>query len=177
MTKEEHRRYDHLRYLANKKEFLRYAANWRKRNPEKRKEIQKKYRNAHPKSEKDLQATRDWRTKNKQRIKKYNTYWSKKNRDYRRFLNSRLRIKKMGIKPTLSFEEWLQLKIIFNYTCPACYRKEPEILLSEDHIIPLSKGGSDHVSNIQPLCRGCNSHKRARIIVYAPRKRFPKRIQ
>jgi len=30
------------------------------------------------------------------------------------------------------------------------------ILMTVDHIFPKSKGGAYHISNLQPLCRGCN---------------------
>ena len=62
--------------------------------------------------------------------------------------------------------EWETLKAQYNWTCPACRRREPEVKLSEDHIIPLSKGGSDNIENIQPLCRNCNSKKQTKTIKY-----------
>ena len=47
--------------------------------------------------------------------------------------------------------------------CPYCGRYKK---LTIDHIIPLSKGGSDNIENIQPLCKSCNCKKHAKIIKY-----------
>lgn len=65
-----------------------------------------------------------------------------------------------------TFGEWETLKAQFNWTCPAC--KEGDKELVRDHIIPLAKGGSDNIENIQPLCRSCNAKKHTKVVVYEP---------
>jgi len=74
------------------------------------------------------------------------------------------RLKTNGLSHT--FGEWEKLKARYGFSCPSCQRVEPQIKLTEDHIMPLSKGGSDIIENIQPLCQSCNSKKHTKEIKF-----------
>lgn len=88
------------------------------------------------------------------------------NKEYLSWLkNKRNRLKKSN-SGSHTFGEWQTLKAQYNWTCPACKRQEPNVKLTEDHIIPLSKDGSDNIENIQPLCLKCNLIKHTKIIKY-----------
>ena len=66
-----------------------------------------------------------------------------------------------------TFGEWETVKAQYDWTCPSCGKREPEIRLTQDHIIPLSRGGSDNIENIQPLCMPCNLKKMTKIIKFS----------
>ena len=58
-------------------------------------------------------------------------------------------------------------------SCPMCKRKWEEIeipkglktVIAADHIVPISKNGSNTIDNIQPLCFSCNSKKGDKILL------------
>jgi 5-methylcytosine-specific restriction endonuclease McrA len=83
-----------------------------------------------------------------------------------RYHNSRA--KRNKCEGTLTLEEWASLCDIYNHVCLMCGKPEP---LTIDHIVPLSKGGSNFIQNIQPLCRSCNSSKSNKTIDFRPRKK------
>ena len=85
---------------------------------------------------------------------------------YHSLYGSRHRARKKEASGSHTSSEWKGLKLRYEFTCPGCHRSEPEIKLTEDHVIPLSRGGSDYITNIQPLCKSCNSKKHAKTIEF-----------
>lgn len=57
--------------------------------------------------------------------------------------------------------EWIALCERYDHCCLRCHRQVP---LSRDHVVPVTLGGSDAITNIQPLCKVCNSWKNNRTI-------------
>lgn len=53
-------------------------------------------------------------------------------------------------------EEWNSLCERYDYKCLCCGK---ETKLTADHIIPVTKGGTSNIDNIQPLCLSCNRKK------------------
>jgi uncharacterized CHY-type Zn-finger protein len=61
-----------------------------------------------------------------------------------------------GTISTLTNDEWEEIKKRYNYKCVYCGEKKA---LTQDHIIPISKGGHHTKDNVIPACQPCNSRK------------------
>lgn len=85
---------------------------------------------------------------------------------YSSICENRRRAAKNKTEVHYTLQEWEAMKARFDYMCLCCKKQEPEIKLNLDHIIPLSRGGDNSLSNIQPLCRSCNARKHAKTINY-----------
>lgn len=85
-------------------------------------------------------------------IAKDSKYWERKRKERQ--------VRKIENGGSHTIGEWEALKAQYNWACPSCHRSGPDIILCRDHIIPLVKGGSDNIENIQPLCGSCKNAKR-----------------
>ncbi len=127
-----------------------YEAQWRRENPERAK------------------ANHDrWREQNREQIQ---TYWKNhrelypdKHRVWNAARNRRYFARKNAAEGEFTGPQWKALCEFYEYTCLCCgARGKVEV----DHVVPISKKGSNGVENLQPLCRSCNASKGARTIDY-----------
>lgn len=75
----------------------------------------------------------------------------------------RYKLKRREIEPGHDWKEWITLLKKYNNRCYYCgvkmTKKEGPRQRTRDHLIPLSRGGTDTLENIVPACRSCNSKK------------------
>ena len=65
---------------------------------------------------------------------------------------------------SLTAGEFAALCDSYGNRCLAC--GDTEAALEADHVVPLTRGGSDDIDNIQPMCGSCNRKKFVSIIDY-----------
>ncbi len=106
--------------------------------------------------------------RSKEYHKAYMRLWREENRELNALHNHTYKTRKKGAQGTHTLNDWLELKAHYNFMCLCCKQFEPNIKLTEDHIIPLSMGGTDTISNIQPLCGYCNNKKYVKTTDFRP---------
>lgn len=125
----------------------------------------RKYR----KSETNLEKGREYqkayflKNKDKELLRYKEQYHKRKNteqyKENKKARDQRRRAVKNGTYADYSIKEWEECKEHFNHQCAYCGGKTE---LSQDHFIPLSKGGELTINNAIPSCKKCNSSKRDR---------------
>lgn len=164
-----------------------YLKEWREKNREYKKEVDKKYYYnliSTPEGlEKDRTRKREWyRAKAKaiphyardlfrkkyrndpefrERTRKYVAEYAKTIPEKIRVWNMNYIARKKNAEGTFTTQEWEDILKRNNYKCLMCGTKDR---ISIDHIIPLSKGGTNYIENIQPLCLSCNCRKSNKIL-------------
>lgn len=66
------------------------------------------------------------------------------------------RARKQGAGGTYTTGQW---RALCDWFGSACLRCGATGILSVDHVVPVSKGGTNDIGNLQPLCKPCNSTK------------------
>ena len=98
-----------------------------------------------------------WRAENKHKRYAETAAWVSRNKDKKYMINHNYRARKKG-----AYENGTAKWYVKQSKCAKCASTKT---LQVDHIIPLALGGAHIDSNMQTLCRSCNSQKRIQIEV------------
>lgn len=111
---------------------------------------------------------REWSKNNLEHVRELGRCWQKtdKGRAAKRRHSAKRRARLAELINDLTAEEWLDILLQFDNKCAYCKEEmlsyfeiqetHPKAI-TQDHIIPLTRGGNHIKSNIVPACRSCNS--------------------
>ncbi len=69
----------------------------------------------------------------------YQREYGKENRDKLTLYTNSRRARKLEAEGSHTDEEWQELKALYNFKCLCCGQQEPDIKLTRDHVLPLTK--------------------------------------
>lgn len=87
-------------------------------------------------------------------------------REEYRITEERRRSRKRYLPATLTKGQWNAILVAYRFSCAYCRQKAAK--LTQDHVIPVSKGGGYTSDNIVPACQSCNSQKSAKLLQNPP---------
>lgn len=131
--------------INNREKINAIQRNYNKKNKDKIREWNKNYCLKYP--ERVIKSRRKYRLNNLEKV-----------RENARLYQHKRNAMKKKLPSTLTNEQWEDIKNIFDNKCAYCGKEEEK--LTQDHFIPLIKGGGYTHSNIIPACLSCNSSKR-----------------
>jgi len=163
MTDEEKRQKQRERsnahYRANKKVYIEAARKWKKANPEIVRASNAAYRNRHKDACNSYNIA--WAKAHPENARAIGAKWAAANPDKIRSMNANRRATKRGAEGRHTAEEIKKLLARQKCHCAAC-KKSIEAGYHKDRIVPLARGGSNYIRNIQLLCPKCNTKKGAK---------------
>lgn len=122
------------------------AKAWRTENPDRYREQMREWARAHP----DYVAARG-------------ASWRARNRDAARENSRRRRVRRYsGDVRLVTTSDWHRLLRRHDHRCAYCGERRP---LTQDHIIPIARGGRHAIGNLLPACMPCNSSKGSKLLI------------
>jgi 5-methylcytosine-specific restriction endonuclease McrA len=159
--KKSKKKYDAKRYASNTKEIRERSKNWKLKHPEEAK------RNAalwYQRNKEKLKAKAAlYYEENKEKCKASMSAYSKAHPEADKAKHAKRATEKTNNGGSFTVQEWLALCKKYKQKCLRCRERKP---LAADHVVPVSKGGTSNIDNIQPLCKVCNSVKHTKSTDY-----------
>jgi 5-methylcytosine-specific restriction endonuclease McrA len=148
-------------YLKNRKRILERNKAWNRAHSAVIIAIGKRWAEANP--EAALERYRKYQRENRSLCRARCRDYQKAHPEVFKAIKHKRRTAKTQAGGSFTPAEWNALCKHYKHRCLCCGKRRK---LTADHIIPVSKGGSSNIDNIQPLCGPCNSSKGAKTIDY-----------
>lgn len=145
---------------------------WNRENPEVIREASRKWRTEN--RERHNARSRRWYDNNKDRAKESMSRWEENNPENRSVRRNRRRTRKTQAGGNYTATEFKALCKQYDNRCACCGKKAK---LTADHVIPVVAGGTSDISNIQPLCKSCNSSKGTKTTDYRTKPGIKRWVQ
>jgi 5-methylcytosine-specific restriction endonuclease McrA len=162
-NKDHTRTYARERARANPEQNRARVLAWQRENKEKVNAKSRAWQRSH--REQVKAAGLRYRLANPEKEKARAKAWLAANPDIARARTHRRRALLKTTPGSFTPQEWADRLAEYGGVCPCC-KQEAE--LTVDHIVPVSKGGTNWIWNLQPLCLGCNVAKSNRHSTYYP---------
>lgn len=168
----EQRREKERKYKENNPE--KYEAKQRRHHQRQKEQGKNKCINRNPETMKRAEEKRKTNPQRKAyerarwKLRQANGYNDKERMKYhmnpipKRLKANARRIKKVNAAGSHTLEQFMDKLKFHGFKCVYCECELTLNTVTEDHRIPLSRGGTDFISNIVPACASCNSSKGAK---------------
>lgn len=114
--------------------------------------------------EKILRRSSAWCKAHPESVRRTKKKWIAKNRERHRTNQQRYESKLRGAAGYHTYQQWMARVKYYGWCCKYCRKELTFRTLEQDHIIPITKGGSNWPANLAPACRSCNASKSNKII-------------
>jgi 5-methylcytosine-specific restriction endonuclease McrA len=149
-----------------KERHAKYNRDWDACNPGRKSQLSVEW--ARQNKDRRRETTRQWMEDNAERVVEVRQAWYDANRERvrargrRNMARRRARKQQNGVEPYTDAELWAQAEAI-DWCCYLCGDKIADEWVGE-HVLPISRGGADSLSNVMPTCRPCNDRKHATLV-------------
>ena len=155
-------------YLKNKERILARNKAWSNTHRDHHKRLINEW-NRSNKARKETVA-KLWEKNNPEKRKAINAKWCKANPQKCVAMSAKYRTRKTKAGGNFTAGQFIDLCNKYGNKCLCCKRKTK---LAADHVVPVCKGGSSCIGNIQPLCKSCNSKKKDKATDYRKQSEGP----
>lgn len=163
-----------LRYRKNREVEVEARRKYRREHPERIYQTKRKQYLKH--KEKQDRENSEWKKRNRDRVNAWQKNWRAKDPVRANFIFAKHGLRRRSASGSHSLEQWISRIEFYGWRCVYCGGELTPSTVRQDHILPLSKGGTNWASNLAPACQSCNSKKRdKKPWVFGHPKHFVKR--